>query len=261
MSIYNQEKKFYVYSWIRIRNSENGEAGSPFYIGKGYGNRAFDKNHTIKPPKDITRIIFLAENMNEADALQFEMLLIRYYGRIDTNSGCLRNKTDGGQGVSGRILSEDTKKKIAIANSNPSDETRKRMSKINKGRKFSKEFCKKAQVRQTGKKLSSTTKKQISDALMNHSVSIETKNKISKSHTGKPLSNEHRLSLSKSHMGNKLSEETIAKRSAKNRGKICVTNKILKINKRIYPFELHFYELTGFTKGMTKFINMNDEVV
>ena len=41
--------------------------------------------------------------MNEADAFQLEILLIYQYGRIDLGTGCLRNLTNGGDGVSGII--------------------------------------------------------------------------------------------------------------------------------------------------------------
>lgn len=250
MSIYNQEKKFYVYAWYRIRNSDNGIAGSPFYIGKGNGDRAFNKDHTIKRPIDKSRIVILAENMNEPDSLQLEMLLIYFYGRIDRGNGCLRNRTDGGQGVSGRILSEETKRKISASNSNPSVETRKRMSKINKGRKFSKEFKQKARNRQLGKKLSEEVKTRISISLQNHLVTDNTKNKISIAHTGKIFSTNHKENLSKSHIGKTLTKETIEKRSVKNKGKICVKNDLLKINKRIDPLELPYYEQCGFVRGM-----------
>ena len=176
MAIYNQERKFYVYSWNRIRDSINGIAGGPFYIGKGTGDRAFNKDHVIKPPKDKSRIIFLAENMNEADSLQLEMLLIYFYGRIDRGNGCLRNRTDGGQGVSGRILSEETKQKISRSNSNPSDETRKRMSNINKGRKFPKEFCEKAKQRQLGVLRDEKSKKKLSESIKQHWILRKQKN-------------------------------------------------------------------------------------
>lgn len=57
--------------------------------------------------------------MSEADAFQAEMLNIYLYGRIDQGTGCLRNRTDGGEGITywtGKNLYKETKAKISLAN-------------------------------------------------------------------------------------------------------------------------------------------------
>ena len=90
-------EKFYVYQYVRLINAKHGLAGSPYYIGKGCGRRAWSKNHHTQPPNDPACIQFLAQDMNEADALQAEMLLIRLHGRIDKGTGCLQNRSDGGE--------------------------------------------------------------------------------------------------------------------------------------------------------------------
>ena len=41
---------FYVYSYIRKSN------GTPYYIGKGYGKRAWAKEHNVTVPSDTTKI-------------------------------------------------------------------------------------------------------------------------------------------------------------------------------------------------------------
>lgn len=108
MSIYtlnlklSQEKKFYAYSWLRSKKSNNGDINSPYYIGKGHGKRAFENNRKYIP-KDKQYIKLLSENMNEADAFQLEILLIYLYGRIDSGTGILKNKQSGGQGGIGQI--------------------------------------------------------------------------------------------------------------------------------------------------------------
>src|SRR5271166_1977590 len=80
---------FYTYLWLR-------EDGTPYYVGKGKGRRAFvSQGHTVKRPKQRERIVvYPAES--EADAFETEIALIWYYGRKDLGMGCLRNLTDGG---------------------------------------------------------------------------------------------------------------------------------------------------------------------
>lgn len=107
MPIYTSD--FYVYAYLRAKESINGPVGSIYYIGKGKGKRAYTKNRIeIGKPKDRKDIIFLSENMSNTDAKQAEMLLIYQYGRIDLGTGSLRNKTNGGEGSSGRVLSEQS---------------------------------------------------------------------------------------------------------------------------------------------------------
>ena len=110
---YSQLKEFYVYQYLRSRKSKYGNIGSPYNIGKGKGKRAFSIQHTIKPPKDRSKIQFISENMNEADAFQLEMLLIHLFGRIDVGTGCLRNMTDGGEGTTGKICSIESSKRYS----------------------------------------------------------------------------------------------------------------------------------------------------
>ena len=50
--------------------------------------------------------------MTEPDAFQSEMLLISLYGRIDLGTGCLRNRTDGGEGLYGQVFSSEHRAKI-----------------------------------------------------------------------------------------------------------------------------------------------------
>jgi hypothetical protein len=81
---------FYTYLWLR-------EDGTPYYVGKGKGNRAFIGNrHKVPVPPDRSRIL-IQEFPSEKDALSAEMFLIAYYGRKDVGTGCLRNLTPGGE--------------------------------------------------------------------------------------------------------------------------------------------------------------------
>jgi hypothetical protein len=95
--------KYYVYEYLR-------EDGSPYYIGKGSGFRAYCKRPYR--PKDKSRIKIIKDNLTEEEAFNLEINLIEQYGRQDLGTGILKNKTDGGEGCS---LSDETKQKLSIA--------------------------------------------------------------------------------------------------------------------------------------------------
>lgn len=98
-------KLYYVYVYLR-------EDGSPYYIGKGKGKR-ITAPHNVNVPKDASRRVKLHENVTEEEAHRLEMDLIAHYGRKNNGTGILRNLTDGGEGNSGWIPSEETRRNIA----------------------------------------------------------------------------------------------------------------------------------------------------
>ena len=80
--------EFYSYLWLRAD-------GTPYYAGKGKGNRAHIRgSHRLRPPDDNSRILIFPM-ASEADALESEIALIDLFGRKDLGTGCLRNFTTG----------------------------------------------------------------------------------------------------------------------------------------------------------------------
>ena len=128
---------FYVY---QLRASDEDQ---PFYIGKSFvGSKrliehlseARNGGTTMKSCK-IRSVLergssiveeVLEEFTEEADAHLREIELIAEYGRRDKRTGFLTNHTDGGEGIIGRVVTEETRAKMSTA---------KMGNKINVGRK------------------------------------------------------------------------------------------------------------------------------
>lgn len=97
---------YYTYAFLR-------EDRTPYYIGKGKGNRAYKrKNKDIKPPKDKSRILILKQNLSEEEAFKHEIYMIDIFGRKDLGTGILHNRTNGGDGISGYKHTEKNKEKF-----------------------------------------------------------------------------------------------------------------------------------------------------
>jgi hypothetical protein len=129
---------YYVYAYLR-------DDFTPYYIGKGKENRAYDKKYRItKPPTDTSKIVFLYKNLTEQEAFIIEQDYISILGRKDNKTGILRNLTDGGEGLANPSFKTIEKmRKSALGNSYGSFNKGKKHKKHNYTYKFTEEHKRK----------------------------------------------------------------------------------------------------------------------
>lgn len=127
----------YVYRHIRLDKNE------PFYIGISNFNQ---NRHNDKRKRNIIwnritakteyKIEILFDDITWEEACEKEKEFILLYGRIDTETGCLANMTEGGEGTNGRkyIPTLEHRKNLSKASlgKKMSDSAKEKMSKNNK---------------------------------------------------------------------------------------------------------------------------------
>jgi hypothetical protein len=169
-----------LYAYVHRRASDN----KVFYVGKGKGNRcsvAHRNPHWRNVAKKHGWVVQIVDaGLTEAEAWELECALIDLCGRET-----LTNKTDGGEGQA-----------------NPSQETRDKISRGNKGKVLSVEARAKISEKHKGKPKSEEAKARMSLAAMGNKKglgkvkSAELRQKLSEVRMGMKFSAEHRKSLS-----------------------------------------------------------------
>jgi rubrerythrin len=206
---------YYTYAFLR-------EDRTPYYIGKGKGNRAYrSRDKGIKPPKDKSKILILKQNLTEEESFRHEVYMIAVFGRKDLGTGILHNRTNGGDGVSGAVVSDETRRKMseALKGKPRSKEIRRKISEAHKGKTHSEKSRRNMSESQKGKTFSEETKRKLSESQKGKTHSEETKRKLSESQKGKTFSEEHKRKLSESQKGKSRSEESKRKLSEANKGR------------------------------------------
>ena len=213
-------------------------------------NKLRSSNWIKSLPDKPVAIILEEVDKDWADAERFWIAYFKFLGARLTNS------TSGGEGEVGVKLSEDTKKKLALANigKKQSEETKKKRSASLKGRTHSDHTKALISKNKTGLKWSEESKNNkslsmqgtcseafskssvgrapwnkglpmlphVKVAIINANktriVSEETKLLMSKAHTGKVLTKEHRNKIAESKRGTFASKETLLKLSESHKG-------------------------------------------
>lgn len=200
------KRSFYIYRHIRLDTNE------PFYIGIGTIGRTdkgYYRANVVKARNKIWgriasktefEIEIVLDNMLLEEAKQKEIEFIKLYGRKDNHTGILANMTNGGDGVWGLKMSEESKKKISEKKKGikASPETRALLSKLRRGKKF---------TQKKGRKMSEQCR--IKHAIrmkgnkhgLGHVKSEEVKSKISIASSSRKHSDESKIKIGLAGLG------------------------------------------------------------
>jgi len=198
---------FYVYTHTRA------DTNQVFYIGKGKGDRSKNVQSRGRYWKNVYNkaggmsVDYIVKDVDEEFAFMVEIECIELYRDL----GCkLANITNGGTGATGRIVSEDTRRRIGLANSktpkargeshgmygkNHTQESLKKMSLARKGKYTGENHP------MFGKKVSEEELKRMSERMKGRYVGKDNP------FYGKTHSQETRAKISKANFGRVCSEE------------------------------------------------------
>lgn len=207
---------FYVYVHRRL------DTGAIFNVGKGSGLRAWKVDGRNVYWKRIVKKVgysvdIVVAGLTEDKAFGHEMGLIKHYRNLGLK---LVNMTDGGEGKSGCVPSEETRKKLAVATkgeNNPfygkshSEDTK---AKIRKAKENIPESTK-LKMRASKQNISLETREKMRISALNRNPEVNAK--ISATLKGRTLPEEVKLKISIAGLGRKMSEETKCKISTTKR--------------------------------------------
>lgn len=194
------EDRFYVYVYRDLE-------GVPIYVGKGTGFR-WRQHYAITEKSRIARKIRKTRNelgvtlypartelFSEKDAFYLEMCLIETFGRLDLGTGTLYNLTDGGEGASGHVRTEESKLKQSLRTTGrkKTEEWKLAQSIRSKGVPQKKTMCPHCNFKGSVSNLAryhfdNCAKKLIAEGrpVPNRSPTLEHRQKISVANKGKP---------------------------------------------------------------------------
>lgn len=163
------DNNFVVY--LHKRKNDN----SVFYVGAGSKQRPFLKSRS----KEWARIVresglvveIVKDGLTKKESFELEKQLILQYGRIDLNTGCLINCSEGGPGCSG-ISNKSREKKIeSLKSVKKTEEWKRKISEGHKGIVKSEEWKRKIADSLRGKKLSEETRAKMRESNKSKEIS------------------------------------------------------------------------------------------
>lgn len=255
---------FYVYQHARK------DTGAVFYAGKGRGKRAHNFNARSKYWKNVAKaaggvnVQLVVAGIDEEFAFLVEQECIDVMRRRGIK---LVNLTNGGDGTSGWVPSEETRRKIGEANKRTPKASGERHGMY--GKKHTPESLAKMSASHKGKLTGEA------HPFYGKRHSDETKAKISKNRKGKGLgvdnpfygrkhTDEAKAKMAAPHIGRKQSEEERGRRSESalkyaetgklSRPVLCVTNgvKYYGLNDAAKQLGLHRQSIRGVCNGKLK---------
>jgi hypothetical protein len=193
---------FYVYRHVR------NDTGVVFYVGKGKEKRAYQTNkgrnnhwRNVVNKAGGFSVDFIIDGVDEEFSHLVEIEAIDAYRRRCVS---LTNITDGGDGVSGLLHSEETRAIIRA---------KRKLQKIS----HSPDTIEKIAAAQRGRLKGPNPEHSI--RLMGRKLTDEHKAKIAASHTGMKRSDEARAAMSEAQRGRTVGDEARANMAAAQRGK------------------------------------------
>lgn len=217
--------KIYIGQTTQLENKSYIGSGTSLTLAiKKYGKENFIRE-------------ILKECYNQTELDEWEDLLIWEYNSRDKSIGynIAKGATIGIVGETNPSKLPEVRAKISEAKKNMSEETRAKMSKALKGKKYSEETRHKMSEARKGKKLSEETKSKMSEVRKGKTHSEETRIKMSES--SKNISDKTRAKMSEAQKGKKMSEEAREKMSASKKGKKISDETRAKLSKQVCQYD------------------------